>query len=252
VLKEAQPTEYETAMMATLRNRVVGRDPKELYPKATPAHAVEEVNVEAIFAAFFLKSPEAVHRMWALLPPAGAWKWNSFELDPWETPESAYFGAALASMAARNAPARPESARLKQYLENEFAAQPLHNRLMAIWAGVAPGNARKSSLDELWRKQSEDGSWTLDALGPWMKHEKAAPSTGAGAYATAFTAAALRQADIAGPGLTRALGWLKTHQDPKGYWDAASMNKVYPPDSMMSGFMRDAATAYAVVALAHE
>jgi hypothetical protein len=28
------------------------------------------------------------------------------------------------------------------------------------------------------------------------------------------------------------------------------MNKSYPTDSMMSGFMRDAATAYAAIALA--
>jgi squalene-hopene/tetraprenyl-beta-curcumene cyclase len=145
---------------------------------------------------------------------------------------------------------RPEAVRLKQYLDREFAAQPLHNRLMAVWAGVAPEAGRRSTLDELWRKQSADGGWTLDALGPWAKHEKAPPAApGSNAYATAYTAAALRAAGVSDPRLTRALDWLKSRQDPKGYWDAVSMNKPFPAGSMMSGFMRDAATAYAALAL---
>ena len=160
----------------------------------------------------------------------------------------------FAALAVKSGPAahrgRPEAVRLQQYLDREFAAQPLHNRLMALWTGAVPEAARKSTLDDLWRKQSSDGSWTLDALGPWSKHEKAPPSTGASAYATAFTAAALRAAGVSGPRLALALEWLKSHQDPKGYWDAVSMNKPYAPDSMMSGFMRDAATAYAALALA--
>jgi squalene-hopene/tetraprenyl-beta-curcumene cyclase len=252
VLKESQPTEYETALVDTLRTRVAKREPKELYPKGSEAHVLESSAVESIFAALFVKSPDAYDRMWSFQKPAGAWAWNSFELDPWETPESSYFGASIAAMAARGQAPRPEAAKLKQYLEEGFSRQPLHNRLIAIWAGAAPASGRKSSIDELWGKQASDGSWTLDALGPWMKHEKAAPASGANAYATAFAAAALRRADVVDPRLTRALEWLKSHQDPKGYWDAASMNKVYAPGSMMSGFMRDAATAYAVVALAND
>ena len=120
---------------------------------------------------------------------------------------------------------------------------------MAVWAGAVPEAVRQSTVDAAWQKQSADGSWTLDALGPFGKHEKAPPATGSSAYATAFTAATLRAAGVSDPRLSRALDWLKSHQDPKGYWDAVSMNKPYPEGSMMFSFMRDAATAYAVLAL---
>lgn len=255
VLKEPNPTQYETALVDTLRLRVPKRTPLELYPKAKEPHLTEQAAVEAIFAALFLNTSDALERMWTLQSPSGTWAWNQFDLDPWETPESAYYGAVLAAMAVKSGPAahraRPEAVRLKQYLDREFTAQPLHNRLMALWAGAAPEAARKSTLDELWRRQSPDGGWTLDALGPWAKHEKAPPAAlGSSAYATAYTAAALRAAGVSDSRLTRALDWLKSQQDPKGYWDAVSMNKPFPDGSMMSGFMRDAATAYAALALA--
>jgi squalene-hopene/tetraprenyl-beta-curcumene cyclase len=252
-LNESSPTEYETAILDSLRSRVSKRAPLDLFPKAKEPHLSEQAAVESIFAAMFVRSSESLDRMWSLQSPTGAWAWNSFDLDPWETPESAYFGATLAAVAVKSGPAahrdRPEAARLRQYLDREFAAQPLHNRLLAIWAGTAPEAARQATIDAAWQKQSPDGSWTLDALGPFAKHEKAPPAPGPNAYATAFAAFALRAAGASGPRLTRALDWLKSHQDPKGYWDAVSMNKPYPEGSMMSGFMRDAATAYAVLSL---
>lgn len=256
VLNESNPTQYETALVETLRVRLPKRAALDLYPKAKEPHLSEEAAVEAIFAALFLNTSDALDRMWTFQTSSGAWAWNQFDLDPWETPESTYYGAVLASMAVKSGPAahraRPEAARLKQYLDREYAAQPLHNRLMALWAGALPGSGRKATLDELWRKQSADGGWTLDTLGPWAKHEKAPPAApGSSAYATAYTAAALRAAGVSDPRLNRALNWLKSHQDPKGYWDAVSMNKPFPAGSMMSGFMRDAATAYAALALSH-
>jgi squalene-hopene/tetraprenyl-beta-curcumene cyclase len=254
LLHEPAPTEFETALLDSLRSRVTRRAPVDLYPKSKEPVQTELASVEAVFASLFLGTPEAFDRMWAFQTPFGAFPWASLNLDPWEMPDSAYFGAAVAALAVKSGPAaqraRPEAARLRQYLTREFAAQPLHNRLMALWAGAAPEAGRKSTLDELWRRQSADGGWALEALGPWAKHENAPPSAGTSAYATAFTAAALKQAGVSGAPLNRAVDWLKSHQDPKGYWDAVSMNKPYPADSMMSGFMRDAATAYAAVALA--
>jgi hypothetical protein len=252
-LNEPNPTEHETAILTTLRTRIDKRTPVDLYPKSKEPHQSEMAAVESIFAALFLHTSDALDRMWTLQAPSGAWAWADFDLDPWEVPESSYFGAALAGMAVKSGPAahraRPEAARLKQYLEREFAAQPVHNRLMALWAGAAPAANRQALLDELWRKQSPDGGWTLEALGPWAPHDKAPPAVGTNAYATAFTAAALQQARVSDPRLKRALDWLKSNQNPKGYWDAVSMNKSYPAESMMSGFMRDAATAYACIAL---
>jgi squalene-hopene/tetraprenyl-beta-curcumene cyclase len=250
-LHETAPTEYETGLLDSLRARVSKRAPIDLYPKSK--EPAELASVEAIFAALFLGTPDAFDRMWALQTPAGAWPWASLDLDPWEMPESVYFGASVAALALKSAPAaqhaRPEAARLQQYLAREFAAQPLHNRLMALWAGAAPEAGRKSTLEELWRKQAADGGWTIEALGPFAKHEKATATTGTSAYATAFAAAALQKAGVSDPRLKRALGWLASHQNPKGYWDAVSMNKTYPAESMMAGFMRDAATAWAALAL---
>ena len=252
-LNESSPTEYETTLLDGLRARLPTRNPIELYPKAKDPLLSQETAVEFLFAALFLRSGDAFDRMWTLQADSGAWPWTSLSLDPWEMPESAYFGAALGALALRDGPAsqraRPEAARLRQYLEREFAAQPLHNRLMAIWAGAAPAKDRQAALDDLWRKQSADGSWTLDALGPFARHEKAPAATGPSAYATAFASAALRSAGVSHPRLARALGWLRSHQSSHGYWYAESMNKSYPAGSMMAGFMRDAATAYAVLAL---
>jgi hypothetical protein len=255
VLGETQPTEYETGLLASLSARVDRRQPSDLFPKMTEPHLSEATGVESIFAAWFLRTPAAFDRMWALQRPDGAWTWNSYDLDPWEEPESAYFGAALAALAVGNEYAkRPEAVRLRAYLEREFAAQPLHNRLTAVWARVVPSAGRKAALEDAWSKQASDGGWTLDALGPWKRHEKAPPVSGSNAYATAFAAAMLEKAGVPASDarLSRALGWLKSHQDAKGYWDAQSMNHSHAPDSMPAGFMRDAATAYAVLALAPE
>jgi hypothetical protein len=50
----------------------------------------------------------------------------------------------------------------------------------------------------------------------------------------------------ANPSITRALAWLKSHQDPQtAAWPGSSMNKVYPKGSMEAGFVQDAATAVA-------
>jgi hypothetical protein len=50
--------------------------------------------------------------------------------------------------------------------------------------------------------------------------------------------------------MSRALAWLRSHQDPAtGAWPAVSMNKKRPAGSMEALFMQDAATAFASIAL---
>jgi hypothetical protein len=100
-------------------------------------------------------------------------------------------------------------------------------------------------------KQQTDGSSTVAALGPWKEHPAAPPAVGASAYATAF-AASLEQAGVprSNPKLRKALNWLRAKQDPQfGCWAADSMNKRREPGNMPEGFMRDAATAFAALAL---
>ena len=187
------------------------------------------------------------------------------KLDPWETPESMYYGAALAALATGIAPAdyqaRPEIrqnvAALTAYLRSEQAAQPLHNRLTLLWAStklrdLLASDQRAALLDEVWGKQQADGGWTLESLGAFKKHPEAPPSAGSNGYATALVAFTVQTAGTvrSNPGLAKALAWLRAHQDQQiGDWSADSMNKQRDPDSMPARFMRDAATGFATLAL---
>jgi hypothetical protein len=268
-LGESQPTEYETSLLNSLRSRVGKKTTKEMFGEnAKEPHASQSAGVESIFAAMFLGT-EAFDRMWSLQladgDAKGAWNWNTFDLDPWEMPESTFYGAALAAMATGEAPPeyrdRPEVkeriASLTAYLQRELPAQPLHNRLIALWASTkfapaVPATMQRSILEEVWRKQQSDGGWTMESLGAWKEHPKAPKSAGSNTYATGLTAFVLEKSGVPSddPRLIRALTWLKAQQNPEfGYWDASSLNKPYAADYPPVLFMRDAATSYAALAL---
>ena len=277
-LGESQPTLYEKGLLDGLRARVAKKDPKEL-AKASPASAA--TGVEAVFSALFLafedagsaamsaEASRAFEQLWSLQirdgKAKGVWTWFNADLDPWETPDSPFYGAALAALAAGTAPAeyrdRPEIREhvnaLTEYLRQEQQAQPLHNRLTLLWASSRLPSAlaepmRRPIVDEVLRKQQPDGGWTLESLGPWREHPQAPVSTGSNSCATGVVAFILQRAGVprSHPGLIRALDWLRSHQDREvGYWAADSMNKRYEADSMQIRFMQDAATAYATLAL---
>jgi hypothetical protein len=279
-LGQSQPTEWERGYLNTMRERASKSTAAELYPKAKDPSA--GASVESIFSALFLAlddapaktmSPatrQAFDRLWSLQIRDGKAKgrWAFYELDsePWEmSGESPYFGAVLAALAVGATPpeyrnqaaVRDRIAELADYLRREQVGQPLHNRIMLLWASTAmpevlTADARKAILDDLWRKQQPDGGWTNESMGPYKQGETAPPSPGSSGYPTAFTAFVLERigTQASNPGLARALNWLRTHQDRNtGYWDSVSMNRPYPPDSMPSGFMRDAATSFAALAL---
>jgi squalene-hopene/tetraprenyl-beta-curcumene cyclase len=268
VLKETEPTIYEKGLLDRLRANV----------GAKPAGALQ--SVESIFSAMFLTADDApktmsAHRqkafdqLWALQNAdgknQGAWRWYSANLDPWENPESVYYGTSLAALALGSTPdsyrndatVRQRTDSLTAYLRAQPAPR-LHDRLALLWASsVLPSlmtpDSRRSLVAETLMKQSADGGWTLDALGPWMAHPDAPPHQGSDAYATAFAAFALHEGGVKAtdPALARALRWLKAKQDPAtGAWPAVSMNKQRPPDSMEGHFMSDAATAFASMVLA--
>lgn len=184
---------------------------------------------------------------------AGSWTWFVFDLEPWDSEFSNYFGAALAARAlAAYPPAEAQGAApLRAYLQREAAKQPLHNRL--AWIALAGDAAAKPKvLAELWRVQAADGGWTTASLGPWLRQEGAPPDPGSNAYATAWAAFAARESGVAcsDPRLARALDWLARRQDPAtSAWPSPSMNKVYPADSIQKQFMTHAATGYAAAAL---
>jgi len=264
-LGETAPTEYETGLLKSLRDRVAKQEPP----------AAPSIGVESVLAALFLgnegspAATQALDRLWVLQSKEGkakgVWNWFDLDDDPWEMPESHFYGATLAAMAVGGAPAdyraRPDVkehlAQLASYLSSEQEAQSLHNRVMLLWASTKlpealPAPARRAIVEEVWKRQLADGGWTLQSLGPFKAHEKAPRQEGSNGYATALVTYVMEQAEPGGknPKLTQALGWLRSHQDREGgFWSAESMNKVYPAGSMELLFMRDAATSFASLAL---
>jgi squalene-hopene/tetraprenyl-beta-curcumene cyclase len=277
LLKETQPTMYESGLIARLQSHA-GEKPNDYLQ-----------GVETIFAAMFVADPVAKRRTFEQLftlqkrsgELQGGWQWFAADLDPWETPAQIRWGGALAALAIGSEPAARDADRigaLAKYLQDDAQSRPLHVRLAMLWAStklpqaMTPA-ARQATLDEIVRKQQADGGWTLESLGPWTEHPAAPPSPAAGgshSYATAFTAFVLKQElgardsalgardsglgarDSLRSSTTRALDWLKAHQDPTtGAWPAVSMNKKYPPGSMEEKFLQDAATGFAAAALSN-
>ncbi len=280
-LGESAPTSHEQGLLDGIRGRIAFDSPSRFVPAIKEPSASQWLGVEAILAAFLLAAEDrrrgslsketeaAFERMWKLQilegEARGAWHWNSLKLDPWEEPDSAFFGASLAALATGIAPAnyqkRPDIRAgrdlLAAYLNTGQRAQPLHNRLILVWAsmhlsGVLPVADRKAIIEDALRLQQQDGGWKIASLGPWPEHPGAPQSPGSNAYATGLAAFLLQQGGVprSNPALKRALAWLRARQDPEGgFWEAPSMNKQYSPGSMQLHFMRDAATAFASMAL---
>ena len=281
-LGELQPTQYEKGLVDGLRARADKREGKDLFAAFVKEPlASQALGVESVIAALFLAREDpagrltqnaelAFDRMWSFQNRAGkgkgAWSWFQLDLDPWETPESPFYGATLAALAVSAAPSayreRPEVLKniteLRAYLRDAQDSQPLHNRLMLLWASAAmtglwPQPERLRLVEEVLAKQQPDGGWTLESLGPWKERSAAVRSVGSDSYATALVTLALQQGGVAASNshLAKALNWLRAHQDRRfGYWTAGSMNKRYPAGSMQEKFMQDAATAFAALALA--
>lgn len=263
-LGESQPTEFETGLLAGVKVRALKPAPEPSADNTpTVLNALVLAQDDARRGGPLRPETEAAFRaLWATERGDGAWRWTNANLEPWEVPESEYFGVALAAAATGIAPAgyqsRPEIAaniaRMKDYLREHGKGQPLANRLVLLWAAsrlndLTGAEQRAAILHDAHATQNPDGGWTLTALGPWRDRPNAPPAaSGSNAFATAWAAAMLRLAG-ADPG-ARALAWLRAHQDPAGFWDAVSMNKPYPAGSMQERFMRDAATGWAALALA--
>jgi squalene-hopene/tetraprenyl-beta-curcumene cyclase len=259
LLKESQPTMYETGLLDRLRSNA----------GAKPAGALQ--SVETIFAAMLLPQGDAAQRatfdqLWALQKKdgelRGGWQWYSANLEPWETPPQFRFGASLAAVAIASAPASLHKAEqvqaLQEYLQSDVMSRPLHVRLAMLWASTKLPSLmtfadRQATIDEILRKQQPDAGWTLESLGPWTDHPDAPVSPTAGAsdsYATAFTTFVLERSGSGGVRAAAGLAWLEKHQDSRtGAWPAVSMNKKYPGGSMQEKFLQDAATAFAAAVL---
>jgi len=278
---EKTPTLYEDVLLAGLRATVMKTEANDLFKGLKGLIADQVYGAQAVLSALMLAmddakqgrlSPEgeqALARMWSAQVRTGnakgSWLWSDFDLDPWETKDATFYGAALGALATGIAPggyqARPQLreniAALDSYLRESQAAQPLHNRLFLLWAStqlrdLLPEAERQAILDEVRKKQQDDGGWTLASLGAWKQRPDAPRATGSNSYATAVVAFTLQQAGIrrSDGEISRALAWLKSRQDPQtGAWAADSMNHHHEAGSMPALFMSDAATGFATMAL---
>ena len=143
----------------------------------------------------------ALTHLWEQQQDDGAWLWLEFGLRPWES-DSGYFGASLAAVAVgmvgkdyQGQPAvEPKVAVLKKYLRTRFASQPLHHRVMGLWADSwLPGSLddeKAKLIEELIQRQEADGGWSLAKLGKsgaksdWKAHGAYPESTLSDGYAT--------------------------------------------------------------------
>lgn len=246
------------------------RRPKTSESRGTEAilNALILANRDARAGSLSETTRQAFDNLWALQVPrgdaAGAWPWLNFRLEPWETATAQYYGAALAAVAVGTAPGAYDStpaiqthvARLREYLRREADTQHLFNRLTALWAStLLPGSLdahqRQAIIDETLRLQREDGGWSLSALGTFERSDGTPLATGSDGYATGLVTYALQRAGMAPDDarLETGLAWLRRHQDADGSWPASSLNKDRDPASDRGRFMRDVATAYAVLAL---
>ena len=226
-------------------------------------------------------SNAAFNNMWATQlndgEGRGAWRWLQFGMEPWEARDSQYYGAALAAIAVGTAPEnyrstpdiQAEVGMLRDYLNHGYATQSTLNQVVLLWASeklpeLLKPEQQQAIIREVSDAQQSDGGWALSPLA-WPKNRgwhsiisthlrsdltrQDADSDG---YATGLIAFVLQQTGMPSdnPTLRRALSWLAQNQNTQdGSWPSLSLTKRRDSSSNTGHFMRDAATAYAVLAL---
>jgi squalene-hopene/tetraprenyl-beta-curcumene cyclase len=284
LLGESGPGAAETKILENLLTRATGyREMEPFYPDQTRGipKTSESRAIEAVMNALVLTtrdgpsghlsgdSKTALANMWALQmktgPQNGAWTWLNFGYEPWESPNSAYFGASMAALAVGTAPDGYASGsdiqenlkNLRGYFQREFDKQSALNKLMALWAaGKLPGlitaEQRTALVDQIVAMQMADGGWSTAAIGSYKRQDGSAIDTGSDGYATALATLALQSGGIpqSDARVRKGLEWLRHHQDQEtGQWTATSPNKQRDPKTEPAKFMSDAATAMAVLSL---
>jgi squalene-hopene/tetraprenyl-beta-curcumene cyclase len=283
-LGERQPSSAEGKILSNLLTRArAWRDVEPFYPdqtrgipKTSESRAIESVmnalvlvRRDAAAGALSDDARVALGNMWTLQmktgPNSGAWTWLNFGFEPWESPNSPYFGASLAALAIGAAPGgyadSPEIQErltlLRGYFAREHGKVSLLNQLMGVWAsaavkGLLTPEQRAATIEAAFALQQPDGGWSTTSLGTYTRVDNTPNDTRADGYATALVTLALQEAGVRATDarLAKGLDWLRRNQDrATGRWPATSLNKQRDPESDTGKFMSDAATAYAVLSL---
>ena len=300
VLGERTPTANEVKMLDYVRRRVTSTAADQPYYDHTEPKKIESRGVESVLNALVLTHLDtgaaesdatirtAMTRMWDAQRFDGVWDWLDFGLEPYETPDAAFYGAAAAALAAgspagqrasTSATAKAGIERLRRYFHSSIASQRLFNRTWALIAaarleGVLSRSERAAIVKELESRQRADGGWSMTDLGPWRWQRSEAPFAPPGkvdtellaasdAYATGLVIYAMRQsgAGTDRPAIRKGQAWLRTHQsaarenDPSwAPWRAHSLNFDREHGGAKGEpwrrlFMSDLATAFAALAL---
>jgi squalene-hopene/tetraprenyl-beta-curcumene cyclase len=274
----------ERTMLSNVVKRVrLWKEVEPFYPDQTRGlpKSSESRGTEAVMNALILSSRDAATgvlsedtrlafaNMWALQFKAGdlkgAWAWLNFKYEPWEAPDSAYMGAALAAVAVGNAPGgyastaeiRDQIKLLREYLGPRANSERLFNQLIVLWAstkvdGILTSAQQQSIIEAAFSKQQNDGGWSTATLGTWKRVDSTPLDMASDGYATGLVSFALQRAGVPATDarVVRGLSWLSQHQDKAtGMWSASSLNKQRDPATDIGKFMSDAATAFAVLAL---
>ncbi len=271
----------ETALTENVRRRVrLWQQVRPYYPgKVDESSGTEAVLNALILATSDARSHEGIRAdtrsalddMWALQKTSGAqqgaWAWLQFNQQPWEAPDSAYYGACLAASAVGIAPDRyrddpkikPNLALLRDYLDRHYGLATPINHVALLWAslklpGLISPEMQRAIIGEIYEKQQLDGGWSLATLiGKWKRTDRTPLVLESDGYATGLVTYVLQESGVplSDPRLDRGLRWLSNNQSRwNGHWAAYSPNKRrHDPFSNVSQFMNDAATAYAAMAL---
>ena len=285
MLRERQPSSAESKILNNLLTRARSwREIEPFYPDQTRGipKTSESRGIEAVMNAVVLSRRDtrtghlsddtrtAFDVMWSLQmktgPNSGAWTWLDFNYEPWESPNSPYFGASLAAIAIGSAPdgyaasleVQDRVKALRGYFERQHTTVSLLNQLMGLWASgtmrdLLTPEQRQATIDAAFAAQQVDGGWSASSLGTYQRVDKTPNDTKSDGYATALACLAFQVAGVDDPRIAKGLDWLRRNQDrATGRWTATSLNKQRDPESDPGKFMNDAATAYAVLALTYQ